>query len=75
LLASLPRKARSERIGGRILLRLTVSPSGDVTNVVVRESEPKKIFDKAAIEYVQKYKFKEGEDEFEVDQLIEIRFE
>lgn len=75
LLQAYPRQARREGLGGRVTLRLTVSPSGDVIQVLVRESEPKRIFDRAATEYVQKFRFEKGEDEFEVDQTIEFRLE
>ena len=75
LLAAYPRQARREGITGKVVLRLTVSPAGDVVNVVVREANPKRIFDRAATEYVQKFKFEKGDDEFEVDQEIEFRLE
>ncbi len=75
LLAAYPRQARREGITGKVLLRMTVSPAGDVINVVVRDANPKRVFDKAATEYVQRFKFEKGEDEFEVDQEIEFRLE
>ena len=75
LLSAYPRQARREGITGKVLLRLTVSPAGDVINVVVRDAQPKRVFDKVATEYVSRFKFEKGEDEFEVDQEIEFRLE
>ena len=75
LLAAYPRQARREGITGHVLLRLTVNPAGDVINVVVRDAQPKRVFDRAAIDYVQRFKFEKGEDEFDVDQEIEFRLE
>ncbi len=75
LLTNYPPRARREGISGRVSLRLTISPAGEVINVVVRDAQPKKIFDRAASEYVQKFRFEKGEDEFEVDQVIEFHAE
>jgi len=75
LLNNYPPRARREGISGRVQLRLTISPGGEVINVVVRDAQPKKIFDRAATEYVQKFRFEKGEDEFEVDQIIEFHAE
>jgi protein TonB len=65
-----PRQLLREGITGSLVLRLTVSPAGDVIAVKVIQADPKRVFDKAAIEYVQQFKFEKGEDEFEVDQPI-----
>jgi len=75
LLTNYPPRARREGISGRVSLRLTISPAGEVINVLVRDAQPKKIFDRAASEYVQKFRFEKGEDEFEVDQVIEFHAE
>lgn len=75
LLNNYPPRARREGISGRVQLRLTISPAGEVINVLVRDAQPKKLFDRAAAEYVQKFKFEKGEDEFEVDQVIEFHAE
>lgn len=75
LLSSYPRQARREGITGRVLLRLTINPGGDVIKVDIRDSQPKGVFDKAARDYVSRFKFEKGDDEFEVDQEIEFRLE
>jgi len=75
LLNNYPPRARREGISGRVALRLTISPAGEVINVVIRDAQPKKMFDRAATEYVQKFRFEKGEDEFEVDQVIEFHAE
>ena len=65
-----PREARREGLSGQVLLRLTVSPAGDVTNAVVRASNPKGIFDALALDFVRRFRFEKGNAEFFVDQEL-----
>lgn len=65
-----PREARREGLSGQVLLRLTVSPAGDVTNAVVRESNPRGIFDALALDFVRRFRFEKGNAEFFVDQEL-----
>ncbi len=75
LVAAYPRQAAREGITGRVVLHITVSPSGDVKDAVVKESQPKRIFDKVARDYVMRYKFEKGEEEFETEQEIVFKLD
>lgn len=70
-----PRQARREGINGHVLLRLTVSPDGTVSHVEVRQSDPPRIFDAIAMDYVRRFKFKAGHEEFLVDQPIDFKLD
>jgi protein TonB len=75
LAESYPRQAAREGITGRVVVHLTVAPSGDVKDAYVKEAQPKRIFDKVAIEWVKRYKFEKGDDEFETEQEIVFKLE
>lgn len=70
-----PRQARREGIDGHVLLRLSVARDGTVTHVEVRQSTPPKIFDAIAMDYVRRFKFKSGNEDFLVDQPIDFKLE
>ncbi|MDE3009376.1 MAG: energy transducer TonB [Pseudomonadota bacterium] len=75
LVAAYPRQAAREGITGRVIVHITVAPSGDVKDAVVKESQPKRTFDKVALEYVKRYKFEKGDDEFETEQEIVFKLD
>lgn len=53
-----PRRARMLKKEGFVKLKLTVSKEGLVSKAVIIDSKPKKIFDKAALDSVYRWKFK-----------------
>lgn len=53
-----PRRAQQRGIEGHVVMQLTVTPNGTVTDVVVIESEPKGVFEKAAVDAALKNKYK-----------------
>ena len=75
LIDNYPRQAAREGITGTLVIHITVSPNGDVKDAVVKEANPKRIFDKVALEYIRRYKFPPGDDEFETEQPIVFRLE
>jgi protein TonB len=70
-----PRQARREGTSGHVLLRLTVSPDGTVSHVEVRQATPPRVFDAIAMDYVRRFKFKSGPEEFLVDQPIDFKLD
>lgn len=52
-----PMRARQRRIEGWVLVRFTITRAGTVKNVVVLDSHPGTIFDKAAVRAVSKWKY------------------
>ena len=65
-----PREARREGLSGRVVVRLTVSPNGDVVNAAVRQSTPPGLFDALALDFVRRFRFEKGSEEFLVDQEL-----
>ncbi|MDE2625100.1 MAG: energy transducer TonB [Betaproteobacteria bacterium] len=65
-----PREARREGLSGRVVVRLTVSPNGDVVNAAVRQSTPPGLFDALALDFVRRFRFERGSEEFLVDQEL-----
>lgn len=65
-----PREARREGLSGRVVVRLTVSPNGDVVNATVRQSSPPGLFDALALDFVRRFRFAKGSEEFLVDQEL-----
>ena len=52
-----PLRAAQLRIEGWVELRFTISKTGGVKDVVVTKAHPRKIFDKAAVSAVRKWKY------------------
>lgn len=55
---SYPPEAAIKGLEGWVIVEFTVEPNGQVTRPKVIESSPKRIFDRAAIHAVLKWKFK-----------------
>ena len=53
-----PRRALSRGIEGYVIVEFTVTRNGSVSNPIVVEAEPPKIFDKAAVDAALKFKYK-----------------
>ncbi len=52
-----PRRARERDISGWVDVYFTVSATGETSNVSVHRSDPKSVFDRAAVEAVKKWAF------------------
>ncbi len=52
-----PPDLKRQRITGTLVLSLEIDAEGNVTHASVVNAQPQKIFDAAAIEYVQGFKF------------------
>lgn len=68
-----PREARREGSSGRVVVRLTVSPDGLVTDAVVRHADPPGLFDQVALDFVKQFRFEKGPAPFYVDQAIDFK--
>ena len=53
-----PMRAAERGIEGWVLVEFTITSAGTVRDVVVRDAEPPRIFDRAAIQAVEKWKFR-----------------
>lgn len=53
-----PRKALMAKIEGWVKVRFTITPGGTVTNPQVVDAKPKRMFDRAALNAIRKFKFK-----------------
>jgi periplasmic protein TonB len=53
-----PRQAAMSGVEGWVRLRFDITPTGDVTNVEVVESEPRRVFDAAARAAVLRWKYR-----------------
>jgi protein TonB len=53
-----PRKAAIKGVEGWVKLRFTVLEDGSVTNVIVIDSKPRRVFEKSAIRAIKRWKFK-----------------
>ena len=53
-----PRRAQQLGIEGWVLLEFTITPAGTVKDAVVVDSEPPRIFDRAALRAVGRFKYK-----------------
>lgn len=54
--------ARKSVNAGTVRARLTIAPDGKVTEVEIVEAEPKRVFDRAAIEALKEWRFEPGAD-------------
>ncbi len=70
-----PREARREGLSGHVLLRLTVAPSGDVVHAAVRQATPPGVFDALALDFVRRFRFEKGTEEFFVDQELVFKLD
>ncbi len=70
-----PREARREGLSGRVLMRLTVAPSGEVINATVRQASPPGVFDAVALDFVRRFRFAKGAEEFFVDQELVFKLD
>ncbi len=52
-----PRRAMERGVSGWVDIYFTVTASGETTEITVDQSEPKSVFDRAAIEAVEKWAF------------------
>lgn len=53
-----PRKAAIQGVEGWVKLRFTVLEDGSVTDIVVIDSKPRRVFEKSAIRALKRWKFK-----------------
>ena len=73
-----PMRASSRRIEGWVKVEFTITETGTVKDAIVKAAQPEKIFDKAALRAIVKWKFKpkviDGEAfEQRASQVIEFR--
>ena len=60
-----PRAAQRRKIEGKVVLNVTIKADGTVEDVEVEEADPPKVFDKAAIKAVEKWKFDPREEDLQ----------
>ena len=53
-----PRNAKQAKIEGYVTLAVTIKPDGSVSGVSVLESDPPRLFDKAAMDAMRRWKFR-----------------
>lgn len=53
-----PRAAAQARLEGYVTMEVTINPDGTVSNAKVLESQPPRIFDRAAIDAMRNWKFR-----------------
>ena len=53
-----PARAQERGIEGYVVVEFTIAEDGTVKNATVRESQPSKIFDRAALRAIRKWKYK-----------------
>ena len=71
-----PRQAKRDGVSGRVVLRLSVAPNGDVIDAVVREAQPPKVFDALALDFVRRFKCSgKGNEAYFVDQEITFKLD
>lgn len=73
-----PRRAQRMEIEGYVVLSFDINEDGDLVDLRVDESKPRLIFDKAATQYMQKWKFEpptiNGDAVYASDLSIRIPF-
>ena len=52
-----PKRAVDRELSGYVIVEFTVSPDGETRDIVVTEADPKRVFDKAAVEAVDQWVF------------------
>ena len=52
-----PKRAVQRELSGWVFVEFTVTPDGETRDIEVTEADPVKIFDRAAIEAVEKWEF------------------
>jgi protein TonB len=52
-----PREAARDGTEGWVQVEFTITPDGATRDLLVRDSEPKAVFDKAALDSVSKWRF------------------
>jgi TonB family protein len=55
--ATYPEAARRDGLEGWVDVEFTISPDGDTEDLVVRDAEPRDVFEKAAVDAVKHWKF------------------
>lgn len=58
-----PRRAMLKKQSGFVQLSFLISKNGEVSNVIINDSNPKNTFEKAAISAIKKWKFKQSNEE------------
>ena len=53
-----PSAAARAKEEGYVVVSFTVTPDGDVTNATVTDSQPRRVFDRSALDAVQRWRFK-----------------
>ncbi|ACE82720.1 energy transducer TonB [Cellvibrio japonicus] len=53
-----PQRAKQAKLEGRVTMAVTIRPDGTVADVQVLESDPPRLFDQAAIQAMQRWKFR-----------------
>ncbi len=52
-----PRRAQEREVSGWVDVYFTITPSGETADILVNRSEPQSVFDRAAVEAVEKWAF------------------
>ncbi len=68
-----PIEAAKQGISGSVVLRFQIANDGSVTNVAVVQSTPESVFDKAAIQALEKWKYKPVANPAQ-EQLVQLDF-
>jgi protein TonB len=69
-----PMRAAERGIEGWVVLRFTITPTGTVKNPIVLDSKPARIFDRAAIRALKKWKYRPRVvDGVAVDRIEEVK--
>jgi periplasmic protein TonB len=53
-----PQRAKQAKLEGSVTMAVTIRPDGSVADVQVLESNPPRLFDQAAIQAMQRWKFR-----------------
>ena len=72
-----PMRARNRRIEGWVKVKFTITKQGTVKDPVVVDSQPSKIFNRAALQAIKRWKFKAkiiGGEAFEQQALQTLQF-
>ena len=74
-----PRRAQEQFIEGWVKLRFDITQTGATANVRVVAAKPKRIFDRAAIQAVSKWKYKpkvvDGKSQVQKNQEVRLTFD